>query len=136
MSEALKALSSQAPSSTLMPTWPLKSAMPRLSRRPARVTRPAPVMTPRMPSRGRVETSDGIAAAAPRAICNADGRIGIVEAAIGCRLLFGADGRHDGKPGAQLGRKRRIVQRDLHRNALHDFREVAGGVIGRQECEL
>src|SRR5580693_5209737 len=136
MSDALKALSSQAPSSTLMPTWPLRSAMPRLSMRPARVTSPAPVITPRMPSRGRFETSDGIAAAAPRAISTAEGRIVIVEAAIACRLLFGADGRHDGKPGAQFGRKRRIVQRDLHGNALHDFREVAGGVVGRQKCEL
>src|SRR5580658_7875134 len=132
MSDALKALSSQAPSSKLKPTCPFKSAMPRLSMRPARVTSPAPVTTPRIPRSGRVDTSDGIAAAAACAISSADGRTGIVEAAIDFRLSFGADGCYHGKSRTQSGRERRIVQRDLDGNTLHDFREISSGVVGRQ----
>src|ERR1700685_1713410 len=136
MSEALKALSSQAPSSKLMPTCPFKSARPRLSMRPASVTSPAPVTTPRIPRSGRVDTSDGIAAAAPRAISSADGRTVMVEAAIGFRLSSGADSCYPGKSGTQRRRDRGVVQRDLDRNTLHDFCEVAGGVVGRQQSEL
>src|SRR5580692_5158483 len=136
MSDALKALSSQAPSSKLMPTCPFKSARPRLSIRPARVTSPAPVTTPRIPSRGRVDTSDGIAAAAARAMSTADGRIVMVEAAIDFRLWSGADSCYHRKSGTQPRRDRRIVQRDLDGNTLHDFREIARGVVRRQQSEL
>src|SRR6202453_3786957 len=136
MSDALKALSSQAPSSKLMPTWPFKSARPRLSRRPARVTSPAPVTTPRIPRRGRVDTSDGIAAAAARAISSADGRIVMVEAAIDFRLSSGADSCYHRKSGTQRRRDRRVVERDLDGNTLHHFREIASGVVGRQQSEL
>src|ERR1700689_4556462 len=120
MSDALKALSSQAPSSRLIPTWPFKSARPRLSMRPARVTSPAPVTTPRIPRRGRVDTTDGIAAAAPRAISRADGRTVMVEAAIDFQLLSGEDRCYHREAGTQRSRDRRIFQRDLDRNALHD----------------
>src|SRR5580658_6805417 len=136
MSDALKALSSQAPSSKLKPTCPFKSAMPRLSMRPARVTSPAPVTTPRIPRRGRVDTSDGIAAAAARAISSADGRIVIVEAAIDFRLSSSANSCNHRKSGTQRRRERRIVQSDLDGNTLHDFRKVASGVVGRQQSEL
>src|SRR6202034_4790507 len=136
MSDALKALSSQAPASKLMPTCPFKSARPRLSMRPARVTSPAPVTTPRMPRRGRVDTSDGIAAAAACAISSADGRTVMVEAAIDFRLSSGADGCYHRKSGTQSGRERRIVQRDLDGNTLHDFREISSGIVGRQQSEL
>src|SRR5271156_2596887 len=136
MSDALKALSSHAPSSKLMPMCPFISAMPRLSMRPARVTSPAPVTTPRMPRRGRVDTSDGIAAAAACAICNADGRTVRVEAPIDAWLLSGADSCHHRKSGTQRRRHRRIIQRDLDGNTLHDFREIASRVIGRQQREL
>src|SRR5580700_8863731 len=140
MSDALKALSSHAPSSTLTPTWPLKSARPRLSRRPARVTSPAPVTTPRIPSRGRVDTSDGRAEAVARAICAAEGRMVKVDAAIGsgqsCSSILGPDGRHHGKSRPKLSRESRIVQCDFHRDTLHDLCVVAGGIVGRQQCEL
>src|SRR5579872_4808494 len=136
MSDALKALSSQAPLSKPIPTCPFKSARPRVSMRPARVTRPAPVTTPRMPSRGRVDTSAGIAAAVARAMSTADGRTVMVEAAIGFRLPSGADGCYHGKPGTQRRRESRIVQCDLDRNTLYDFREVARRVVGRQQSEL
>src|SRR5580698_11392292 len=136
MSDALKALSSQAPSSRLMPTWPFKSAMPRLSMRPARVTSPAPVTTPKIPRRGRVDTSDGIAAAAACAICIADGRTVMVEASIDSWLLSGADSCHHRKSWTQRRRDRRVIQRDLDWNPLHDFREIAGGIVGWQQCEL
>src|SRR5580692_9869878 len=136
MSAALKALSSQAPSSRLMPICPFKSARPRLSMRPARVTSPAPLTTPRTPRSGRVDTSDGIAAAAPRAISNADGRTVMVEAAIDFRLSSGSDSCYHRKSGTQRRRDGRVIQRDLDGNTLHDFREIASGVIGRQESEL
>src|ERR1700733_927692 len=136
MSDALNALSSHAPSSRLMPTWPLRSVTPRLSMRPARVTSPAPVTTPRIPRRGRVDTSDGIAAAAARAISRADGRTVMVEAAIEFRLSSRADSCDHRKSRAQRGRKRRIVKGDLDRYTLHDFREITGGIVGRQQSEL
>ena len=65
-----------------LPIWPFKSARPRLSTRPVRVTSPVRLTTPKMPSSGRVDTPDGMAAAAPRAISNPDGRIVNLEAAI------------------------------------------------------
>src|ERR1700723_3607874 len=119
-----------------MPTCPFKSARPRLSIRPARVTSPAPVTTPRIPRKGRVDPSDGIAAAAARAISTADGRIVMVEAAIDFRLWSGADSCYHRKSGTQPRRDRLIVQRDLDGNTLHDFREIARGVVGRQQSEL
>src|ERR1700733_6029783 len=136
MREALKALSSQAPSSKLMPTWPFKSARPRLSMRPARVTSPAPVTPPRIPSKGRVDTSDGIAAAAARAISTADGRIVMVEAAIDFWLSSGVNSCYDRKSGTQPGCDRRVVQRNLDGNTLYNLREIARGVVGRQQSEL
>src|ERR1700733_3038187 len=136
MSDALKALSSQAPSRKLMPTCPFKSARPRLSIRPVRVTSPAPVTTPRIPSKGRVDTSDGIAAAAARAISTADGRIVMVEAAMDFRLSSGTDSRYDRKSGTQPRCDRRIVQRNLDGNTLYNFGEIARGVVGRQQSEL
>jgi len=56
---------------------------------PVRVTSPAPVTTPKMPSSGRVDTSDGMAAAAARAISNTDGRIVNLEAAIRQKISSG-----------------------------------------------
>src|SRR5258708_2743739 len=129
-------MSSQAPLSKLMPMWPFKSGRPRLSMRPARVTSPAPVTTPRIPRRGRVDTSDGMAAAVARAMSTADGRTVMVEAAIGFRLPSGADGCYHGESGTQFRRESRIVQRDLDGNALDDFSEVAGCVIRWQQSEL
>src|SRR5258706_15319534 len=132
ISEALKALSSQAPSSKLMPTCPFKSARPRLSIRPVRVTSPAPMTTPRIPSRGLVETSDGMAAAAPRAISIAVGRTTMLEAVILFRLPPGPDGCNHRESGAQLAGKGAIVQPNLDRDALYHLREIAGRVVGRQ----
>src|SRR5262245_54371302 len=119
-----------------MPTWPLKSARPRVSMRPVRVTSPAPVTTPRIPNRGRVETSDGMAAAVARAMSTADGRTVMLEAAIRCRLPSRPNGRDHGESGTKFRGDSRIVQRDLDGNTLHDLREVAGGIVGRQQSEL
>src|SRR4029077_19642162 len=119
-----------------MPTCPFKSARPRLSMRPARVTSPAPVTTPRIPRRGRAKTSDGMAAAAARAISIADGRTVMVEAAIDFLLSSRVDSCYHRKSGTQRRRDGRIVQRDLDGNALHYFREIASVVIGRQQSEL
>src|SRR4051812_16410626 len=119
-----------------MPTWPLKSASPRPSMRPVSVTSPAPVITPRIPSRGRVDTSDGMAAAAARAMSIADGRTVMFEAAIGFRSLSRADGCNYGESGTQLRGESRVLECDFDGNTLDDLGEVARGIVGRQESEL
>src|SRR5579862_4012366 len=119
MSEALYALSSQAPSSKLMPTCPFKSVRPKLSIRPVRVTSPAPMTTPRIPRRGLGETSEGMAAAAPRAISIGDGRTIALEAAILVRLPPRPDGCNNGESGAEVGSKGAVIKRNLDRDALY-----------------
>src|SRR6267378_4618887 len=49
--------------------------------RPVSVTRPAPMITPNIPTRGRVEIADGIAAAVARAI----------SAGVGGRVVIAVD---------------------------------------------
>src|ERR1700722_5781223 len=75
MMAALYALSNHAPWSKLMPTCPRRSASPSESMRLVSVTRPAPIRTPTIPSRGRVDIWEGIAAAVARAICVGVGRV-------------------------------------------------------------
>src|ERR1700690_2069499 len=104
--------------------------------RPERVTSPAPSTTPRMPIKGRVETSEGMAAAAARAMSAGVGRTAMLEAAMIFRLLSRPDGGNDGKSGAQFRSESSVVQHDLDRDALHDLREIAGGIVRRQQCEL
>src|SRR6266403_5100966 len=99
------------------------------------VTTPAPVTTPRIPSSGLVETSAGIAAAA-RAISIGDGRTAMLEAAICSSSPSRAHSRNHRNSGTQFRREGRILQRDLDRNTLHYFREVASGVVRRQQSEL
>src|SRR5882762_5571613 len=129
-----KAVPIHALSSYPNPWRPLKSAKPREIMRLVSVTTPAPVTTPRIPSRGLVETSEGIAAAAARAISMAEGRIVMLEAAIS--LPSGADSCNHRNSGTQFRRDGRILQRDLDRNTLYDFREVASGVVRRQQSKL
>src|SRR5258708_2389929 len=136
ISEALKALSSQAPSSKLMPTCPFKSARPRVSMRPVRVTSPAPMTTPRIPRRGLVETSDGMAAAAPRAMSAGVGRTAMLEAVMIFRLLSRPDGGDDRKSGAQFRGESCVVQHDLDRDTLHDLGEIAGRIVRGQQGKL
>src|SRR5579859_5940884 len=103
----LKALPIQAPSSKLIPRWPFRSGRPRVIIRPVSVTIPAPVITPKIPNSGDLESSDGAAAARERACCAGPGRgTTSVEAAIwGLLLTPGADSCDHGKTGTQLGRK-------------------------------
>src|SRR4029077_1005077 len=103
--------------------------MPREIMRLVSVTTPAPVTTPRIPSSGLLETSPGLAAAAVRAMSIGDGRTAMLEAAIGVRLPFRADSCNHRKSGAQFGGKGGVVQRDLDRNALYNFCEIAGRVV-------
>src|SRR6267142_4445504 len=131
-----KAVPIHALSSYPNPWRPLKSGIPREIMRLVSVTTPAPVTTPRIPSSGLVETSAGIAAAAARAICTADGRIVMLEAAIGSSSLSGADSCNHRNSGTPFRREGRILQRNLDRNTLYNFREVAGGVVRGQQSEL
>ena len=82
------------------------------------------------------EGDDPTQAAVARAICTADGRTGMVEAAIGFRLPSGTDGCYHGKSGTQRRREGRIVQCDLDWNTLYDFCEVASRVVGWQQGKL
>src|SRR6266850_5484387 len=131
-----KAVPIHALSSYPNPWSPLKSGMPREIMRLVSVTTPAPVTTPRIPSSGLVETSAGIAAAAVRAISFGDGRTVMLEAAICFSSPSCAHSCDHGNSGTQLHREGGILQSDLDRNALHDFCEVASGVVGRQQSEL
>src|SRR6202142_65027 len=131
-----KAVLIHALSSYPNPWRPLKSEMPREIMRLVSVTTPAPVTTPRIPNSGLVETSAGIAAAVARAMSIGDGRTVILEAAICSRSLSRADGCNHRESGPQFRREGRIPQRDLDRNTLYDFCEVASGVVGRQQGEL
>src|SRR5271157_4181387 len=91
-------------------------------------------MTPRIPNKGLVETSAGIAAAAARAICAAvGGRDMTVEAAI---LTSRADSSDNRKARAQLTGQGGIVERDLDGDSLYYLGEIAGGVVGRQQRKL
>src|SRR5262249_14485156 len=54
-------------------------------------------------------------------------------AAVGQPRGFSVDGRLDRHAGAQPPAQLRFIDRDLHRNALDDLGEIAGGVVGRQQ---
>ena len=50
---------------------------------------------------------------------------------------LGIDGRGNGHARPQIAAQRIVrIDRDLHRDALHDLGEVAGGVVGRQQREF
>src|SRR5882762_7422887 len=105
--------------------------------RPVSVTRPAPMITPNIPTRGRVEIADGIAAAVARAIsAGVGGRVVIAGDAIMVRLSSRADGGKCRKARLEFGGQVGIIQRDLYRNALHDLSEVAGSIVRRQQRKL
>ena len=54
----------------------------------------------------------------------------------GQHRCFGVDGRLDRHAGPQEAGEPVGVEADLHRDALHDLGEIAGGVVGRQKGEL
>src|SRR5271155_4836257 len=117
-----------------MPRLPFRSAVPSVSMRPVSVTIPAPMTTPKIPSSGLCESSDGKPAAIALAICDF---VGECSTAI-CVDIFAVPlvrrsyrGGHR-ESGTQLLGLRKVVEYDLHRDALHDFRVVAGGVVRRQ----
>src|SRR5271157_824199 len=102
--------------------------------RPVRVTSPAPMMTPRIPNKGLVETSEGIAAAASSACwAGVGGRVTTVEAAI---LMPRTDSSGDRKARAQLAGQVGIVECNFYRDSLHDLGEIASRVVGRQQRKL
>src|SRR5262249_45149129 len=100
-------LLSHAPSSKPIPRWPFRSGTPSVIIRPVSVTIPAPVITPKIPSSGDLESSDGADVAIARTSCAGPGRGSVVvEAAIsGLSLALSADSCDHGKPGTQFGGK-------------------------------
>src|SRR5271163_3274353 len=106
----LKALLIHAPSSKPIPRWPFRSASPSEIMRPVSVTIPAPMITPRIPSNGLFESSEGATAASPCATCSGGGKRTAEVAA--------------------------DIERNLDGDSLHHFRVVAGGIVGRQQREL
>src|SRR3974390_1940328 len=105
--------------------------------RPVSVTMPAPMITPKMPSNGLLDNSDGTTRAVACAICCGGGRVKVlVGVVIGCssaRSAYRCDNR---KPRAQRRCHARVVEGNLHRYSLHYLREIAGGVVRRQQREL
>src|SRR5262245_56806280 len=138
----LNALPIQAPASKPIPACPLRSARPSESSRPASVTIPAPKTTPAIPSTGLWDRSRGSAPASrdsAGAIRGGSLVIGSVNAGVALTSTPSfdrSDGHHRRKPGTQPRGQRRILEPDLHRDSLNDLREIAGGVVRRQQCEL
>src|SRR6185312_1125787 len=132
----LKALDIQAPSSNPMPTFPLRSARPRLSNRPVRVTIPAPRITPTIPSTGLWERSAGSVARPEDAAAGGRPVETLMGVVLITRLLPGPHRYHRRQARSQLRSKRRVIDGDLHRHSLHDFGEIACGVIRRQQRKL
>src|SRR5262245_29134225 len=141
-SATLNALLIHAPASKPIPTFPLRSARPSESSRPASVTIPAPRITPAIPSTGLCDRSAGSAAAnRDSAGATRGGSLVTGSANAGVALtstsLFGRTNGHDRrKPWTQPRGQRRILEPDLHRDSLNDLREIAGGVVRRQQREL
>src|SRR6202008_4230717 len=102
--------------------FPLRSARPRLSNRPVRVTIPAPRITPTIPSKGLCERSIG-SAAIPED-CAAGGRFAgsAMDEALMARLLStlfaGSYCHYRGKPRTQLGGERRVIKGNFDWHSL------------------
>src|SRR5260370_16672560 len=128
---------SEATWSKLIPTWPLRTARPSEIIRPVSVTIPAPMITPKIPSNGLFESSAGTACASPRAICCGVNCATAAEAPIARSPLTPcAHGGDDGEPRTQGSGNARIIEPDLYGDSLHDFREITGGIVSRQQREL
>src|SRR6266478_6697533 len=56
--------------------------------------------------------------------------------AVGQHGRLGVDGRLGRHARAQQAGELVVVEHDLHRHALHDLGEIAGGVVGRQQREF
>src|SRR4030095_5331577 len=121
-----------------MPTLRLRSARPRVIMRPVSVTIPAPSTTPRIPTRGRFESSEGIPPATFLAICtfvggaSAPAAVAITNSA----LVFCTHGCRYRKSRTQLRGERRRVKRNLDGNSLHDLGEVSCSVVWRKQRKL
>src|SRR5262245_10428168 len=120
MIAALKTVPTHAPWSKLSPMFPLRSARPSESSRPASVTIPAPRITPRIPRMGLSDKSAGGAAGFP----------------IDSSLVFRSHGHHCRESRPQMPGQRGVVERSLRGNPLDHFREIPRCVVRRQEREL
>src|SRR6516162_9136641 len=90
-----------------------------------------------MPSRGLFDNSPGTIRPTPSASCGAAGNATmVVEAAMGFPSVLGANGRDDGESRTQRHRGVRVVERNLHRDSLHDFRVVTGCIVGWEQRKL
>src|SRR6185369_11851218 len=118
------------------PTCPFRSAIPSESMRPVRVTRPAPTMTPMIPNRGRVETSEGIANAAACAISAVAGGRLVVVVLVMDSLMPRPNSSGNGETWAQYCCQVGIIEPNLDRNSLCHLGEIAGRVVWRQQREL
>src|SRR5271157_5167841 len=133
-----KAVPIHAASSNPNPWWPLKSGIPSEIMRLVSVTVPAPIRTPRIPSRGLFDRSEGRTLEATNsASCSSVGTgVTLVVLDIVCLLSPRADSHDDREARAQLAGQFRVVERDLDRDSLNDFGEIPGGIIRRQQGKL
>src|SRR5271157_2902826 len=133
-----KAVPIHAASSNPNPWWPLKSGIPSEIMRLVSVTVPAPIRTPRIPSRGLFDSSEGRTLEATNfASCSGVGTgVTLVVLDIVCLLSPRADSHDDREARAQLAGQFRVVERDLDGDSLNDFGEIPGGIIRRQQGKL
>src|SRR6195952_373216 len=131
--EAVAAVLSQAPSSKLKPSAPLRSGRLMVNRRLSKLARNAPSKTAPTANIGRCDISP--AETGPLLMCLLSG-IGAVRAR-------GSAGLVDVNPGPRrharqqpLQQRLALVERNPHRDALHHLGKIAGGVVGRKQREL
>src|ERR1700731_4826889 len=133
---AFSAVGSQEAWSKLSPRAPRKSARPTLSRRLFMVAMLAPRKTPRTPTYGFVESC-----AAALGVAAGAASWGVAVLTGLAPELFRASARanpdNDRQPRPQLLRNGLArEEHDFYGYALHNFREVAGGIVRRKQREL
>src|SRR5215467_1751705 len=130
----LSAVGIQEASSKPRPSAPRRSGSPTLIKREFSVAIPAPRNTPRIPTYGFV-------AGRGRTVCAGGSRTVDAEAfmrewlSITRAICAHLSGYGQSGPQSRCGCLVRF-QGDLHRHTLHDFCEVTGRVVRRQQSEL
>src|ERR1700722_5258113 len=118
-------------SSNPNPFTPRRSARPTPTSRAFSVAIPAPRNTPAIPKYGFVYGAAGACDSVAVGLTS-DTLIRLSPSVRG-----GPNRRDHRQPGAQpIQFRLPRLQQNFHRNALNNFREISGGVIGRQESEL
>src|ERR1700754_3081922 len=131
--EAVAAVLSQAPSSKLKPSAPLRSGRPMVNSRLSKLARNAPSRTAPTANIGRCDTPPVETGPLPMRLLSA---IGAVRALGPNGLIDANSGHHRHARQQPLEQRLALVERNPHRDALHYLGKVAGGIVGRKQREL